>query len=814
MKKLITIIIILSTLSVTAFAAFSDLSESHPNYNAIIHLQETGVINGYPDGTFKPYKYVNRAEFLKIILEGSNIPLDITTAPPFTDIELNVWYSLPLNKAFHEGWINGYPDKTFKPERNINKVEAIKIVGEVQKWLLEEELTTMPFHDTPLGTWYTPYISYAKNHNYLEETGVSYFPDSKMTRGAISEVIYRTMIDTAEETAEETTEETTEESTEETTEEINFDPVSFNTITANYFDDIELTEAIPNTFYQNEVYTITGEITSGDETEATVFFYNDSNQNQHTFSNYTENGQFEIPVFFSETGNFTFGIIPGSSGSSKARTISILPSLPDNSSSSVSSKNIENIDINYADDKTKVDFNTDNSILKILHFTQNNEEVTYISRQDIDSIQIQYKNFENFEEDKVNYYIEYADINSIAPLEINSALSSTETTEFEAIEHTFDEISSAEITTDPPDTKESIGEISFSGEINTDTKIQAYMIKPDGFIANFDLSTTSSTSNYYGSDIIEEGGDFTFTYNIEEEGRFIAEINNKEGIPILNHPIYVGDFIPLIPDFFDLNERIIFSGDLNLIEFREELLDLINTTRQEHGIDTIELAEELNTLAQNHSDDMVTNDYFSHINLSNETPNDRRLNLGIQTGVSENIAKETSIQFGHYGLMRSAGHRSNILNDEWERVGLGITKGDGYLLIAEEFSTFELTEADLEEYKDELFELINDERINSGVAELSYNLSLESASEYLNNKILNEGETLDTDLFEEALSAHSINGGSEVTISNSESWNSTLNAILSDTVNLIKSKWKNIGINIQTDDIGTIQNIFILNDPI
>ena len=80
--------------------------------------------------------------------------------------------------------------------------------------------------------------------------------------------------------------------------------------------------------------------------------------------------------------------------------------------------------------------------------------------------------------------------------------------------------------------------------------------------------------------------------------KYIIEINNKEGIATLNHPIYVGNAIPVIPDFFDLNQRTIFTGPVDLGELREDLLDLINETREDLGFQTIELSEELNTLAQ------------------------------------------------------------------------------------------------------------------------------------------------------------------------------------------------------------------------
>ena len=77
MKKvlclLLTILLCLSTCSAMVFAeevsAFPDVSTSSVNYEAIEKMKELGYINGYEDGTFKPDKLVTRAEFVKVLVE-------------------------------------------------------------------------------------------------------------------------------------------------------------------------------------------------------------------------------------------------------------------------------------------------------------------------------------------------------------------------------------------------------------------------------------------------------------------------------------------------------------------------------------------------------------------------------------------------------------------------------------------------------------------------------------------------------------------------------------------------------------------------
>ena len=79
--------------------------------------------------------------------------------------------------------------------------------------------------------------------------------------------------------------------------------------------------------------------------------------------------------------------------------------------------------------------------------------------------------------------------------------------------------------------------------------------------------------------------------------------------------------------------------------------------------------------------------YFGHWNPDGMTANDLRKDYAIAQYVSENIARDVSLPLAEYGLMRSASHRSNILNKEWKRVGFGFSDdGDEGTLFVQIFS--------------------------------------------------------------------------------------------------------------------------------
>jgi len=192
MKKilLISFLLLLLPLEVSA-KTFTDIDSSNPYYLATSYLSEKGIVNGYNDGSFKPFNEINRAELLKIIMEANNTEIINPTENCFPDVPHSQWYAPYICTAKENGFIKGYDDNTFKPENSINKVEALKMLGEIFQWDLDSTSETTLFSDTDSSEWYAPYLKYAKNKNYLPVAGNLYSPSSNITRGSISETLFR-----------------------------------------------------------------------------------------------------------------------------------------------------------------------------------------------------------------------------------------------------------------------------------------------------------------------------------------------------------------------------------------------------------------------------------------------------------------------------------------------------------------------------------------------------------------------------------------------------------------------------------------------
>ena len=119
------------------------------------------------------------------------------------------------------------------------------------------------------------------------------------------------------------------------------------------------------------------------------------------------------------------------------------------------------------------------------------------------------------------------------------------------------------------------------------------------------------------------------------------------------------------------------------------MLDLINKARADAGRDPLQLALDLNTSAEDHSDWMLRKDIFSHTGVGGSNAGDRMADAGFVFSGSwawgENIAWQS--ERGRSGirddvkdlfnsLMNSSGHRANILSANFDYVGIGVERGN------------------------------------------------------------------------------------------------------------------------------------------
>jgi uncharacterized lipoprotein YddW (UPF0748 family) len=103
---------------------FSDI-QNHWGQECIRQLFVRGFISGYPDNTFRPNAPVTRAEFAAFLRRAfANVP-PVRNAITFTDVPSNHWANSAIQAAYRTGFISGYPDRTFKPDQLISRVQVL-----------------------------------------------------------------------------------------------------------------------------------------------------------------------------------------------------------------------------------------------------------------------------------------------------------------------------------------------------------------------------------------------------------------------------------------------------------------------------------------------------------------------------------------------------------------------------------------------------------------------------------------------------------------------------------------------------------------
>ena len=107
---------------------FPDVAEGRWSFDNISSLYKAKVISGYPDGTFRPERYISRSEVAVLASKFDN--LSYSGPNKFTDIEGH-WAEAYINSAALKGWIVGDNSGKFRPDDNITRAEFITLVNGV-----------------------------------------------------------------------------------------------------------------------------------------------------------------------------------------------------------------------------------------------------------------------------------------------------------------------------------------------------------------------------------------------------------------------------------------------------------------------------------------------------------------------------------------------------------------------------------------------------------------------------------------------------------------------------------------------------------
>ena len=161
--------------------------------SAVETLAGLGIISGYTDGTFKPDRAITRAEFVAIAAKFSALE---SGSLPFRDVPATHWAAPYIASAVKKGWVSGYENGTFKPDKRITRAEAVVIVNRMLGRTPDARIKTLAnvknFYDLYTSHWAYGEIEEASTaHSYQKEgtreTWTDYTKDTSAKSGFVWE---------------------------------------------------------------------------------------------------------------------------------------------------------------------------------------------------------------------------------------------------------------------------------------------------------------------------------------------------------------------------------------------------------------------------------------------------------------------------------------------------------------------------------------------------------------------------------------------------------------------------------------------------
>ena len=116
----------LTTGAAANLQMFPDVPNGYWASCEIDKLATNDVVVGYPDRMFKPSRNISRAEFATMLVKGFD--KDMYSCNPekiFSDVPTNHWANSAITVAVHQDMLKGYPNGTFMPNHNVTRAEAL-----------------------------------------------------------------------------------------------------------------------------------------------------------------------------------------------------------------------------------------------------------------------------------------------------------------------------------------------------------------------------------------------------------------------------------------------------------------------------------------------------------------------------------------------------------------------------------------------------------------------------------------------------------------------------------------------------------------
>jgi len=176
----------------------SDVSQTQWYFGYVTYLMRGGVVSGFGDQTFRPNSAVTRAQMAKIVVNAFGFQLNTAEGSHFSDVPAGHSEYAYIETLYHRGLLSGYADGKFRPDANVTRGQAAKVLVQAAGWARSTR-SNSTFGDVPANAVFHADVETAYAHGLLSGYADSTFrTGNSVTRAQLCKMIYGFAADTAD----------------------------------------------------------------------------------------------------------------------------------------------------------------------------------------------------------------------------------------------------------------------------------------------------------------------------------------------------------------------------------------------------------------------------------------------------------------------------------------------------------------------------------------------------------------------------------------------------------------------------------------
>jgi len=170
---------------------FNDVVPNHTFFEYVEKLRTHFIVQGYEGHIYKPNQNITRVEALKIIMKSAGVsPVDTLRFHDYHDVLNNMWFYKYIQTGSLQGIVRGYDDGYFRPNKNVSRIESLKMVMNGGSIFANKDITYNPFLDLNTTFWGTEYAMTGYQDKIINGYSDGNFrPNQPITRAEAAKIV-------------------------------------------------------------------------------------------------------------------------------------------------------------------------------------------------------------------------------------------------------------------------------------------------------------------------------------------------------------------------------------------------------------------------------------------------------------------------------------------------------------------------------------------------------------------------------------------------------------------------------------------------